>query len=118
MPDNTQQPVSEKPITESCKPEDVHLREFIKALPTIVPSVATAYRESAKEETERLRLTMRYWILPFFFVLGGVAVGVFLLATRALDAGKDQFAQTVVGYFLTYLGGVGTGQLLKSRGKS
>lgn len=118
MSDNTQQPVSEKPIAESCKPEDVHLREFMKALPAIVPSVATAYREGAKEETERLKLAMRYWILPFFSVLGLVAVGVFLLAARALDAGKDQFAQTVVGYFLTYLGGVGTGQILKTRGKS
>lgn len=118
MSDSALQPDPLKQVTEACKPEDINFRELIKALPSIVPPVATAYREGAKEETERQKLMMRYWTLPFFVVLGLVAIGVFILATRALDAGKDQFAQTVIGYFLTYLGGIGTGQLLRTKGKA
>jgi hypothetical protein len=118
MTENAPQPEPEKKTAETWKPEDLNFRELIKALPSIVPPVATAYRENAKEDTERHKLTMRYWMLPFFAVIGIVSIGVFFLATRALDAGKDQFAQTVIGYFLTYLGGIGTGQLIRTRGKA
>lgn len=118
MSETTPTPTTPVPPTSASNADDMELTELFRALPVIVPPLAEAYRANAKEETGRHKLTLRYWTLPFFILIGAVACGVFWLAGSALQAGKEQFAQTLIGYFLTYLGGIGTGQLLKGRGSA
>jgi hypothetical protein len=107
-----------KPDLEASKRaaiEDKDLADVLRCLAEISPHVAQATIKKAEHETARHRNALALWSLPFLGSVTVLGLGVLVLAGMALYRGQAELAQTIVGYLLTYLGGVGTGQLLRNR---
>lgn len=96
-------------------PEDKDLKELLHLVAQVAPHLAQAATKNAEQETVRHKNSLRFWSLPFLIAIVVLGCGVLTLAGMAIYKDKADVALTIVGYFLTFLGGVGTGQSMKSK---
>lgn len=95
--------------------EDKDLRELLHLIGQVAPHFAQAASKNAEQETIRHKNALKLWSLPFLISIVLLGGGVLVLAGMAIQKDKTDVALTIIGYLLTFLGGVGTGQSINRR---
>jgi hypothetical protein len=91
------------------------LAELVRGFEKLFPQFAELTIKKSEHDATRHRTSLRYWGFPFLVSMTLLGGGVLWLAGIALSRDKPEVAQTIVGYLMTYLGGIGTGQAIKSK---
>lgn len=93
-------------------PEDKDLKELLHLIAQVSPHFAQAAMKNTEQETIRHRNELCWWSLPFLVSIVLLGGGVLVLAGMAIYKDKADLAVTIIGYLLTFLGGVGTGRTM------
>lgn len=94
---------------------DRDFAQILQCLAAVAPHLATISGKNAEQETVRRADALQLWYRPFLRVVGLLGAMVLGLAGLAIWKDKADLSQTIVGYLLTYMGGIGTGHLLKGK---